>query len=224
MKTKTLQEYFDVMLYRDLVERFNIKNIHVLKYFIKRIFENITNPLSIHNIYNELKSNGYKIGKNYLYEYLVALESIYLFLILPKYSESVLKRELGGKKVYAIDNGLLNAATFKFSNDYGELLENVIFMELHKSGCQLFFYKGKRECDFIVLEKSKFRYVIQVAYSVSDKKTLQREAEGLAEACRVFGEKKGYIITLSEEKDLKIEGISIHIIPAYKFLLTNLYQ
>lgn len=222
LKTKTLQEYFDVMIYRDLVERFNITNIHILKYFIKRIFENITNPLSIHNIYNELKSNGYKIGKNYLYEYLVALESIYLFLILPKYSESVLKRELGEKKVYAIDNGLLNAVTFKFSNDYGKLLENVIFMELHKSGCQLFFYKGKRECDFIVLEKSKFRYVIQVAYSVSEKKTLQRETEGLAEACRVLGEKKGYIITLSEEKDLTVEDISIHIIPAYKFLLTIL--
>lgn len=224
IKNKILQEYFDVMLYRDIIERFNITNISALKYFLKRVFENVTSPLSVNNIYNELKSQGYKIGKNFLYEYLDISESIYLFLIAKKYSESTLKQELSGKKVYAIDNGLLNAATFKFSKDHGKLLENIIFLELYKNSSKVFFYKNKRECDFIVFEKSQIMDIIQVSYSLEDKNTREREIEGLAETCKRFGVRDGHIITFSEEEHIKIEGISINIIPAYKFLLANLQR
>ncbi|MBI4654328.1 MAG: ATP-binding protein [Nitrospirae bacterium] len=219
LKNKVLQEYFDVMLYRDMVERFGITNIPVLKYFLKRVFENITSPLSVNNIYNELKSQGYKTGKNFLYEYLDAAEAIYLFRTVNKQSESVLKRELSEKKVYAVDNGLLNAVTFKFSRDYGKLLENSVFMELHKSGNLVFFYKSKRECDFIVMEKSGIKSVIQVAYSIADSGTRKREIEGLVEACRRFSVKSGYVITFSEEETLNEQGVTVNVMPAYKFFL-----
>lgn len=219
LKRRVLQEYLDVMLYRDIVERFNITNIPVLKYFIKRVFENITNTLSINNIYNELKSQGYKIGKNYLYEYLEALESAYLFMIIKKYSRSILKQELGEKKAYAIDNGLLSAVTFKFSGDYGKLLENLIFLELHKKDKKVFFYKNKQECDFIVYDEKKTRNIIQVCLSVTDRSTRRREISGLVEACRLLGIRKNYIITLSEEETIKEKGLSIKVVPAFKFLL-----
>jgi predicted AAA+ superfamily ATPase len=219
MKNKVLQEYFDVMLYRDIIERFSITNIPVLKYFIRRIFENITSPVSVNNIYNELKSQGYKIGKNSLYEYLDAAESIYLFLIAKKYSRSVLKQELGEKKVYAVDNGILNAVTFHFSKDYGKLLENALFLELHKNGREVFFYKNKKECDFIAFDKGKTRSIIQVSYTLADKTTRKREIEGLIDTCRYLGVKEGYIITFSEEENMREQGISIKVMPAYKFLL-----
>lgn len=219
VRNKVLQEYFDVMLYRDMVERFNITNIPVLKYFLKRVFESITGPLSVNNIFHELKSQGYKIGKNALYEYIDAAESIYLFLILKKYSESVLKRELAEKKVYAIDNGLLNAVTFRFSKDYGKLLENLVFLELHKKRHQIFYFKNRKECDFIILENSGSKRVLQVCYSIADRETRAREVKGLVEACKRFGIKEGLIITFSEELELQEEGVSIHIMPAYKFFL-----
>lgn len=220
IKNKTLQEYFDVMLYRDLVERFNITNVPVLKYFIKRIFENITNPISVNNIYNELKSQGYKIGKNSLYEYLDSTISIYLFLSAKKYSKSVLKQELGEKKIYAIDNGLLNAITFKFSKDYGKLLENTIFTELYKNGKKMFFYKNKRECDFIVLEQSRIADVVQVSYTITERKTRKREFEGLIDACKKLSVKEGCVITTTEEENITESGITIKVIPAFKYVLT----
>lgn len=219
-RSKVLQEYFDVMLYRDLVERFGITNTNVLKYFIKRLFENITSPLSVNNIYNELKSQGYKVGKNSLYDYLDAAVSIYMFLIAKKQTESVLKQELGEKKVYSIDNGLLNAVTFKYSKDYGKLLENAIFMELYKSGRQIVFYKDKRECDFIAFEKSGAKSIIQSAYSIEDLGTRQREIEGLMDACKRLSADEGFIITNSEEEDINWRGLSIKVVPAYKFMLT----
>lgn len=109
LKIKTLQEYFEVMFYRDLIERYEIKNIPVLKYFLKRVIEGITTPLSVNNIYNELKSQGYKISKDSLYEFLDNAEAVYLIRLLKRYSPSVLKAELGAKKVYTVDNGLVNA-------------------------------------------------------------------------------------------------------------------
>jgi predicted AAA+ superfamily ATPase len=78
LQNKTLQEYFNVMIYRDIVERFQITNLVTLKYFLKRVFESVTKPLSVNKIYNELKSQGYKIGKNMLYDFLDAAEAVYL--------------------------------------------------------------------------------------------------------------------------------------------------
>ena len=98
---KVLQEYFNVMMYKDLIERYKIGNITALKFFLKRIIASSTKEVSINKIYNELKSNGIKIGKNSLYEYLEYIQAIFLVQILHKYSNKI--TELGEKKVYAID-------------------------------------------------------------------------------------------------------------------------
>ena len=132
LKQKVLQEYFNVMIYRDLVERYEIKNAAVLKFFIKRVLASSTKQLSVNTIYNELKSSGFKIGKNQLYEYLDACQSIYLAFVLRKYAHKFVDRELGERKVYCIDNGLLNSVNFRFSDDKGKAIEQVVFLELKR--------------------------------------------------------------------------------------------
>ncbi|MHB1661175.1 MAG: ATP-binding protein [bacterium] len=219
MQVKILQDYYDTMLYRDLIERFNITNIPALKYFIRRVFENITNPLSVHKIFNELKTQGYKIGKNLLYEFMKASSAIYLFILEKKHAQSILKEELGEKKAYVIDNGLLNAVTFRFSADYGKLLENLVFLEFQKKGYKTFFYKGKKECDFILYDDKGDKTAIQVCADISDADTRKREIEGLAEACKNLKIEKGYILTLSHEETITYEGLTIQVEPAFKFLL-----
>ena len=67
------------MLYRDIVERKKIKTVAALKFFLKRLFASATKPMSVHKIFNELKSAGFKIGKNQLYEYLAAAENSYMY-------------------------------------------------------------------------------------------------------------------------------------------------
>src|SRR4030067_2838350 len=117
LRAKVLQEYFNVMIYRDMIERYKIKNAAVLKYFLKRVLVSSARQISVNTIYNEIKSSGFKIGKNHLYEYLDACQNIYLAFVLSKYAHKLAARELGERKIYAIDNGLLNAISFKFSAD-----------------------------------------------------------------------------------------------------------
>ncbi|WP_029521322.1 ATP-binding protein [Persephonella sp. IF05-L8] len=219
LKIKVLQEYFEVMLYRDIIERFQIKNPLVLKYFVKRVVENVGKPLSVNNIYNELKSQGFKLAKDNLYSYLEILEAIFFSFIVKKYTKSVLKSELSHKKVYLIDNGFLNALSFSFKEKKGALLENILVKEFKARGNEVFYFKEKKECDFVVVDNENNLTPVQVSLSLTDKETRKREIEGLIEALKFLGLNKGVIITLDEKEELEVNNYKIDIIPAYEYLL-----
>ena len=215
---KTLQEYFNVLLYKDLAERYNITNTVALKFFLKRIISSSTKQISINKIFNELKSSGIKIGKNTLYEFLEYVQNIYLALTLQKYDYSLINKELGEKKIYSIDIGLNNATEFRFSDDIGKSLENAVFLELKRKEFDIYYYRtSKSECDFLVFDKNTIGDVIQVTFDMSDENTKSREIKGLIEACKNFDLKSGTIITFDSEDELIENGIKIKIIPFYKW-------
>ena len=220
LHVKTLQGYFDVMLFKDLMERYQRKaHAHLLKYFIKRLLANISSPLSLYKIYNELRSQGYKIDKNLLYELTEELNSIYFFFPLRKYSASVIKRETSEKKVYVVDTGLASAVSFNIGEDRGKLLENAVFMQFHSMEADIFFYKDKKECDFVRLAPGGKPAAYQVCYDLSAEGTKKREFDGLIEACKRLGLKSGTIITMSDEFEEIIEGVKIQVVPFYKWAL-----
>jgi len=221
-RNQTLQEYFNVLLYKDLAERYNITNTVALKFFLKRVIASSTKQISINKIYNELKSSGIKIGKNTLYDFLDYVQNIYLVLTLYRYDKSLVNKELGEKKVYSIDIGLNNATEFKFSDDIGKSLENAVFLELTRDYNELFYYRtSNSECDFIVQEKNSIAKAIQVTYDMSNEDTKNREIKGLVEACKNFNLNTGVIVTYESEDEFMQDDIKIELIPFYKWVLTN---
>ena len=223
LRNRVLQEYFNVMIYRDLLERYEIKNIPALKFFLKRLISSATKQVSVNNIYNELKSSGFKIGKNQLYDNLEACQNIYMALLLRKHTTSLVERELGEKKIYAIDNGLLSALDYKFSDDTGKSLEQAVFLELKRRGKEIYFFKEKAECDFIVKHGLEVTEAIQVSATLSDEKTRKRELRGLLECCTAFGLKEGLIITAETAEQIEVDGVKIAVMPLYRWLLPK-YQ
>lgn len=220
VKYRILQEYFDVMLFRDIVEHYDIKNLISLKFFLKRLFSCATKQISINRIYNDLKSAGIKIGKNSLYEFLEQAESIFLVQTLKKYSPKVSVQEFGERKIFIIDNGLLNSVVFKFSADRGKAMEQVVFWELRRRGASFFFLKNSYECDFAVVSKSgKINEIIQVCSDLSDSRTLSRELKGISTACKRSGISHGTIITYDQQDQIKADDITIGLIPLPVFLL-----
>jgi predicted AAA+ superfamily ATPase len=73
----TLQEYFNTMLYRDVIERYNIKDSTLFKQFVKILFQSVTKEYSINKISNTLKSKGFSFDKNLIYSFVDYLEDIY---------------------------------------------------------------------------------------------------------------------------------------------------
>jgi hypothetical protein len=216
---QTLQEYFNVLLYMDLAQRYNISNTVALKFFLKRIIASSTKQISINKIYNELKSAGIKIGKNTLYDFLDYVQNIYLALTLYKFDNSLVNKELGERKIYSIDIGLNNATEFKFSDNIGKSLENAVFLELKRNYSELFYYRdANSECDFIINEKNSITKAIQVTYDMADSDTKNREIKGLVNACKNFKLNSGLIITYDTEEDIIEDGIDIKVIPFYKWV------
>lgn len=222
-KDRILQEYFFVMLYKDLVERYEIKNPEPIRYFIKRVMSNLAKPISINRIYNELKSQGVSIGKNTLYDVIVQTESVYLFFSLTKYEPSLVKESTGDKKYYCIDNGLRSVLLNPHSEDNGKLLENAVFLHLRwnlRIQEELHYYKGKKECDFVVVEYDKVTRLIQVSYQIGDEETRKREVDGLLEAAQATGCRELTIVTMEAEAEWKEQDMSIHVVPAWKWMLS----
>lgn len=218
IKRKTLWEYFEVMIYRDIVERYKITNLSALKFFFKRIAESDGKFFSVNKIYNELKSLGIEIGKNALYDYLDYAESSYLLKLLKKHYRAVKRTELSEKKVYFIDSGLLNSIRYFSEKDYGILLENLIFNEISKKYSEVFCFKENKECDFVAGKKA-----IQVCYDISDEITFSRERAGIKEACKYLGIKDSLIITFDDKKKFKEGNVNVEVIPASEFLLNMGY-
>ena len=214
-----LQEYFNVLLYQDLVERYSISNTTALKYFLKRLLASSTKQISINKIYNELKSNGIKIGKNTLYDFLDYAQNIYLSLILHRYDNTLVNKELGEKKVFSIDVGLNNAIEFCFSKNLGKALENVVFLELRREFKDIFYYRdNSSECDFLIQKNGELK-AYQVTYEMSSEDTKKREIKGLINACKKFNLKNGTIITYDTLDSIVIDDININIVPFYRWVI-----
>ena len=158
------------------------------------------------------------MSKNTIIEYISYFEDAYIFFQNIKYEYSQGKQLGSIKKVYFIDNGMLNTVSFKFSKDSGKLLENIIFLELKRRKKSIFYNKDNYECDFIIRDKDKITEAIQVTESISIENE-QRELNGLIEALDKFELKEGTIISLDEERILEVKGKKVKIIPAWKWLL-----
>jgi len=218
LRHRALQSYFDTMVLRDIIERYSIGDAQTLKYFIKKMFSSIGSTLSINKIYNDIKSMGYKVSNNYLYNYEEYCYNIFLAHSVSKFDFSEIKQAKADKKVYAIDTGLVSAIEFSISENRGKLLENTVALEFVKSGADIYYFKQQYECDFIVKNKNEL-LPVQVCWSVQDNDTLQREIRGLVSACKHVNSKSGIIITFDETAERTVEDIDIKIIPFYKYFL-----
>ena len=221
---KLLHGYFDTMILRDLAEHYQITNIGVVRYFIKRIMANLTKPTSINAIYNDIKSQGLKVSKDDLYLWADYACSIFLFMRIAKYDRSLSKERRSLDKFYCIDNGLRNAILMPQSNDRGKNLENTVFMQLNRNKLpsdKISYYQGNTECDFVLQREERVILLIQVTWSIADDETRKREIKGLQEASSITGCDNLLIITNDEKDSFHIKGKHINVMPVWEWLLDN---
>ncbi len=218
-KNTILQNYYESVIFKDIVERYHIKEVKKLKIIAMLLFESLSKNISYNKIANKLKSLGFDVSKNTIINYISYFEDAYLFFQNLKYEYSLTKQIGAIKKIYCIDNGLVNAVSFKFSDDVGRAFENIVYIELKRRKKEVYYCKSKYECDFIINEKNKIVNAVQVCYKPYDKKTRERELNGLLEAMNKFKLKKGLIITENESRIEKLDRKEITYTPLWKWLL-----
>ena len=212
----TLSEYFNMILYRDLIERYNIANPSLLKIFLRHCVRNPATLLSMTKTLNDFKSMGLSTSRNTLYDYFDYFQECYSLFTVSVYRKSFKEQQVNPKKIYVVDNGFYSA--HQFNPDKGKLYENVVFLHLRRSYKEIFYYKGKQEVDFC-FETHNGIQLINVSYDLSNRETKEREINGLCEAMETLSVKQSQLITSSLEETIETPFGRIQVIPLYKWLL-----
>ena len=218
-KTKLLQSYFNTMLFRDMIEHYHIgASSVVVRYFLKRVMNNLTKPTSVNNIYNELKSQGMKVSKDSLYAWLEYACNIYMFRRVPKYTKSLVKESMSPSKYYMTDIGLRNAVLLSQSEDEGKALENIVYMMLERSlkgDDRVFYFSEAKECDFIIQRGDQIEELVQVCWELEET-NLEREVEGILAASSVTDCRTCKIITFNQQRIIQRGELRIEVLPIWK--------
>ena len=148
-QSQILQELFNDIIMRDIVVRHKLRSPKSIKELALFLISNVGVEFS----YNDL-AKAFNLGStNTAISFTSYLEDSYLLFTVPKFSYSLKKQSVNPKKIYAINNGLANVNSVSFSSNKGRMLENLVFLNLRRTGKEVFYFKDQKECDFVIKTK-----------------------------------------------------------------------
>lgn len=206
-KTILVDLYNDI-LSRDIVSRFDA-DLKIVKQIGYYLMTNISSPFSFNSVAKALNLHYDTVKK-----YVSYFEEVFLLFVIPYFSWKIKVSVKKNMKCYCVDSGLRNAVSFKFSDDIGKLAENTVLVELKRRGMDVYFWKEKKEVDFIIRDKNKLT-AVNVSYTNN---IPPREKEGLLEFKEKYKDTKLVLITKEIEDT---DENSIVYIPLWKWLLTD---
>jgi predicted AAA+ superfamily ATPase len=210
-----LKSLYESILYRDVMARHNLTGEKELKELVYLLASNVARLFSNNRLAAAVGLKNATTMKNYL----DFLQDTYLLFAVNKFDFSARKQLQNARKIYFIDNALIRKLGFIFSEDRGRFLENMVFIELKRRGKEIYYFKGKTECDFLVRDGIDITGAIQVCYTFGDKETRDREIKGLMEALVAYHLDNGWILTDDTEETLEQNGKMIRIMPVWKWLI-----
>ncbi len=200
-----LEGILNTILFKDVAQRLNIANTLALDALVTFMFDNIGNLTSIKRISDVMSTQGVKISPNTIGEYLSGLANSYIFYPVKRYDvrgKRLLKLQ---EKHYGVDMGLRRILLSNQVRDRGRILENIVYLELTRRFDHVYIGRiGNLEIDFVV-EGAEGRTYFQVAESVTEKTTLERE---LAPFEAIKDNYPKALLTLDDIESTSYEGIA----------------
>lgn len=207
------QALYERILLADIVVRNKIRNDRSLRLLVRKLAESVMQPMSVKRLQGVMQSDGTKITRETINEYVDYLHTSYLTFSIQNYTDSLSERNTI-QKHYFYDNGILNLFILQPET---KLLENVVAITLYrKYGERLMYYNKNVELDFYVPSEGR---IVQVSYSIADLSTRQREFAAIRKCSPFLNPKTVQIVTMNEEMQVKDNGMRIDVIPLYKWLL-----
>lgn len=202
--TQYLQDIFNSILLKDVIDRNRIRNANLLERVVFFLMDNIGNTFSAKTISDFLKNQGRQQSVETVYSYLDALAKALMIYKAFRYDIKGKRWLETQEKYYASDLGLRHAMLGFRDADISGLLENVVYLELRRRGYKVSIGKqDAAEVDFIA-EKQEEKLYIQVSYLLADKSVLDRE---MAPLRMVDDNYEKWILTMDPLPDANIEGI-----------------
>lgn len=199
-----LEGILNSIIIKDILNRKKINDAKILQSITEFVFDNIGLELSSKKIADTMTSSGRKIDSRTVENYISALEESFVVYKVNRYNIKGKECLKSLEKYYVCDIGLRNVLLGKKSMDIGHILENIVFLELVRRGYKVYVGKyGDTEVDFVAMNQDGNLY-IQVAATVRDESTLQRELRPLKSIKDSYPK---LILTLDDDPDCDYEGI-----------------
>jgi predicted AAA+ superfamily ATPase len=219
LKEAELKSYFDSILLRDIVARYKLNDFRSLEKLSILLLSSIANPMSLNKIKNKLG-----VSFDMTNRYVEYLENTFMVQSIPMFDWSLQKQFSNPKKVYSIDTGLSKRVSFEVGQRMGDLLENIVYLELKRRFEEIYYFKTAQnyEVDFLVKEREKITHLIQVSWTLEDEKTKKRELRSLAKSAvelKHTSETKLMLLTMDESSSTEIGGVEIEILNVLEWLL-----
>lgn len=224
LRVKTHQEYFQAILFRDLVERHDISHPRALLDLAHWLVDNTASLYTVNRLTGYLKSLGHKAPKASVSDWLAWFEDAYFLFSVRIFDASLARSQTNPKKVYCIDHALVRSVSSGVLVNSGHLLESLCFTALRRHHPQIYYYKTRsgKEVDFIVPLRGADKLLVQVSETLADPRTRKRELAALEEAMAELGLDAATLVTLAESEELQAaDGGTIKVLPVWKFLLEN---
>jgi len=208
-----IRTIYENILYKDIITRYSIRREKLIKELINILATNATSQFT----YNSLRKTIGLSNAITVKEYISYLNNSYLFFELLVVSHSI-KRQLGApRKIYLIDPSFNQVCGLNFTPNRGRSLENAVFVELKRTGKEIYYYSGKNECDFVIKDGTRITTAIQVCHTLDDSNR-QREINGLSDAMCQFKLKEGLILTFEQTEEITIKGNKIIVMPTARWM------
>jgi len=169
-----LKRIYSDIINKDIILRYKIRHKNTFKQLAKYLVSNYAQEITFRKLKNIAVIKDVHTIKNYV-DYLA---SAYLIILLERFSFKLKQQMIAPKKIYCIDNGIANAVSFRFSEDQGRAMENLVAVELYRQssyadeGFEIYYWKDHigREVDFLIKQGQKITQLIQVCYNLSEAK------------------------------------------------------
>jgi predicted AAA+ superfamily ATPase len=222
-RQRLLQDYVDVVILRDVVERHGVTQVAGLRWLVRHLLGNAAGLFSVEKFYATLKSQGFSISKDTVHQLLGHLEDCFLVRTVWVESESERRRMVNPRKAYPVDPGLIPVFDPSGRPNVGHALETVVLIELERRGARVSYVRTPegREVDFLVRSPGAGMELLQVCADSTSAAVAERELRALDEAGRLFPNATKRLLTLTLDGAPREVPAGVTVQPAYEWLLSR---
>lgn len=227
-RVQLLHQYVELVLLKDVVERYGAENFVALRRLARALLTGNAGHFSVSRFHGALVSQGVKVAKHTLMAYLDHLADAYMVFLVSARTRSYRKRMVNPRKVYAVDPGLAAAMSVGGAQNTGALLEDFVYLELRRRRGRLAedtiaYHRTASgfEVDFVVepVLAREEPALIQVAASLEDPATKEREVRALSEAMDELDVRSSTVVTLARSERIETSTGVIRVVPAWEWAL-----
>ncbi|MDR3147270.1 MAG: ATP-binding protein [Treponema sp.] len=229
IRTGLLQNYLDMVVLRDVLERYGAANSRGIKELAHSLVANNGNLVSVKRLTDQLAARNIPMSRETVGRLCTRLEDACLVFFVPLFSYGLQKARVNPQKVYAVDPGLSLSLSVAPSLNLGQRFEQAVYLELRRrypllrtGGISYYLTEKRREVDFALGDTAQEipQSLMQVCLSLKDRETRERETGALSAAMEELGIKEARIITLYERELIKTASGSIEVLPAWEWFLS----